>query len=48
MTVDRQKKMVFWYVNNKLTGKQELNIDWNQDIFPYLRLESNGNSTTIP
>ena len=45
MTVDRQKKMVFWYVNNKLTGKQELKIDLNQDIFPYLRLESNGNGT---
>ena len=42
MTVDRQKKMVFWYVNNKLTGKQELNIDMNQDIFPYLCLKPSG------
>ena len=48
MTVDRQKKMVFWYVNNKLTDKQELNIDWNQDIFPYLRLEPFGYDRVEP
>jgi len=42
MTVDKQKKMVFWFVNYKLIGKQELNIDWSQDIFPFLYLEDAG------
>lgn len=45
MIVDKNKKMVFWYVNKKLVGKQELKIDMNQDIFPYMRLESVGNGT---